>query len=247
MSLTKLFADYTASDDESVYSSAHSVKSVESPKQKCYHIRGRITMEDLKVVKKDSIVKIQFQNIQPINMSLTNIIDWMSVYNNCISLQKLYISGFRINDKFACQASRQMPSTFMNMISELPFLTKLSICYSNIADQDLDNLGMNPRLRYLDVSGNKCIRSLTFLRSIPQLTSLDVSDTNITDDSLSEVVHTKSLKTFALSETNVSDSIIGSIEELTKLSELDITDTKITEFGYASIMTNCNIDVVYYH
>lgn len=235
MSLTKLFADYTASDDESVYSSSYSVKSVESPKQKCYHIRGRVTMDDLKVVNKNNIIKIQFQNIQPINMSLTNIIDWMSVYDHCISLQKLYISGFRINDKF------------INMISELPFLTKLSICYSNIADQDLDNLGMNPRLRYLDVSGNKCIRSLTFLRCVPQLTSLDVSDTNITDDSINEVTLVKGLRKLALSETDVSDSITDSIEKLSKLVELDITDTKITEFGYSTIMTNCNIDVVYYH
>jgi Leucine-rich repeat (LRR) protein len=133
------------------------------------------------------------------------------------------------------------------MISELPFLTKLSICYSNIADQDLDNLGMNPRLRYLDVSGNKCIRSLTFLRCVPQLTSLDVSDTNITDDSINEVTLVKGLRKLALSETDVSDSITDSIEKLSKLVELDITDTKITEFGYSTIMTNCNIDVVYYH
>lgn len=244
MSLTKLFEDYlslaghakqASGDDDSVYSRPYSVESVSSPKQKCYHIRGRVTMDDLKLVNKNNIIKIQFQNIQPINMSLTNIIDWMSVYNNCVSLQKLYISGFHINDKF------------VNMISELPFLTKLSICYSNIADQNLDGLGMNPRLRYLDVSGNKYIRSLTFLRSVPQLMSLDVSDTNITDESLSQVTLIKGLKKLALSETDVSDSIIESIYKLTKLTELDITDTKITEFGYASIMTNCNIDVVYYH
>lgn len=221
MSLTKLLSkENPAYINNDIACNKDVIKSVKTADQGKYLFKGTLTIDDLIGLQTDDITELTFVHIQAINMERYMIAHWMGMYSKCRNLRKLHIYGFGIHTEF------------LSVLNDCPFLTELTIKYSSIGGDDLEILTLNPNLQRLDVSGNRRLVHLGFLKLMPNLTVLDISKTSVTNDTISAIKYASKLKVLNVSQTNISDDAIDNIAKLTDLGELDISDTFVSDFGY---------------
>lgn len=76
---------------------------------------------------------------------------------------------------------------------------------------------------------------LQYVKGLPQLQTLSVSQTNVTDAGLREIQGLKHLEVLDLSRTNITDDGLENVKALTELRCLGINDTYITGAGFACL------------
>lgn len=207
---------------------------------------GKITIDNFNI-KDEIIIEIECNNILFINMELCLAMTYLTMYNNLINLTRLYISNVVVD------------RMFIMSLNDLPKLRDLSIVFCNLEDHHMEYLDVKTSLSKLTVSSNKTIiyrksrkyeitlNRLDFVRVLPNLKYLDVSESNISNDSMYHLESLNHLTGLVLSDTRVSDNIVTTIVKLTTLRELDITDTLVSEQSYNYIKENCKIKKLYHH
>ena len=69
-----------------------------------------------------------------------------------------------------------------------------------------------------------------------KVTSLNLSDTKITDEGLKEVAKLQQIELLYLERTQITDAGLMEVAKLQKLSGLDLTGTKTTDAGLAEVV-----------
>lgn len=82
----------------------------------------------------------------------------------------------------------------------------------------------------LDDAGFKKLEALT-----PQLVTVDLSATKVTDQSVAQLKSAKSLRLVRLAETEITDAAIDSLLELPALESLNLYGTKVTDAGVGKL------------
>ena len=82
---------------------------------------------------------------------------------------------------------------------------------------------------------------LHLLRQFPNLTSLSLRNTKITDAGMKEIGKLHTLKSLNLWNTPITDAGLREIRELNGLTELILVSTKITDVGFAKISNFKNL------
>lgn len=87
-----------------------------------------------------------------------------------------------------------------------------------------------PLLRHLAINGGKIgPELLEELAQCRQLTSLDLSESNVDDAAIQSLIGLKSLVSLGLRGTLVSDDVLPAFEELPELSTVDVKLTDVTQ------------------
>lgn len=93
-----------------------------------------------------------------------------------------------------------------------------------------------PNLASLDLSSTRITNpGLKELRGLSKLTSLSLASTHTRDTGLRELVDSKDLRTLDLHETPVSDAGVRTIVSFVNLETLRLSQTRITDAGLAEI------------
>ena len=89
----------------------------------------------------------------------------------------------------------------------------------------------------VDFSERRKIRNqfLGLLGSLSHLTTLDLSETNITDGGLAEIEGLTALTTLVLDGSRISDEGLRAVGKLTNLRMLSLHGTEITDAGLQSL------------
>ena len=80
---------------------------------------------------------------------------------------------------------------------------------------------------------------------IPQLVTLDLSATSITDQSVAQLAAAKSLRVVRLSETAVTDAAINSLLAIPALESINLYGTKVTDAGVSRLETMTQLKNLY--
>ncbi|MDX1924873.1 MAG: hypothetical protein SFV81_00065 [Pirellulaceae bacterium] len=100
----------------------------------------------------------------------------------------------------------------------------------DIDDKSLKRLEGLTQLQYLSLEGSKISGDgLAVLRSLPQLKSLSLNGTRITDESLKHLLGVKNLTILLLNDTSVSDNGTATLALFTQLEWLYLNRTKVTD------------------
>ena len=86
---------------------------------------------------------------------------------------------------------------------------------------------------------------LYLLRSFPNLTTLNLNFTHITDDGLKELRSLQRLTTLKLSNSRITDAGLKELRGLANLTTLDLSNNPITDFGLAELQGLKNLRVLY--
>lgn len=91
-----------------------------------------------------------------------------------------------------------------------------------------------------DDAGFKKLASLA-----PQLVTVDLSATKITDQALSQLSSAKHLRLIRLAETGVTDASIDTLLQLTALESINLYGTKVTDAGVSKLSSMPNLKRLY--
>lgn len=115
--------------------------------------------------------------------------------------------------------------------------------YGSRAKVDDDGRVLQLTIRSADFADADCAR----LTSMPDLESLDLSGTSITNDSLATLAQLKSLRTLKLSGTVVTDAGLAALAEAPALEDLSLArcplDT-LTESGVGQLVSLTSLDLM---
>lgn len=80
---------------------------------------------------------------------------------------------------------------------------------------------------------------------IPQLVTVDLSATKVTDKSVTELVHSKNLRVIRLAETEVTDASIDSLLAIRTLESINLYGTKVTDAGVSRLAAMTQLKNLY--
>ncbi len=92
----------------------------------------------------------------------------------------------------------------------------------------------------LDDAGFEKLKSV-----IPQLVTVDLSATKITDKSVTELVHSKNLRVVRLAETEITDASIDSLLAIRTLESINLYGTKVTDAGVSRLAAMTQLKNLY--
>jgi len=122
----------------------------------------------------------------------------------------------------------------------------LSLCYSKISDDGIEDLGVLSKLESLNLSNSDITSNgLKYLKKLEMLTSLDLSNAKkIDDNGIENLVLLKKLKNLNLSSTDLSDKAVKELVKIKSLEILNLNKTKINDIAYRELkmnLPNCKI------
>jgi Leucine-rich repeat (LRR) protein len=240
MALTKAFQNTT----NDTYNTGQYIMSAPSMvirgKHQEYVFKGSVDMMNILSIPDDQVKEMICDCINLINIELCLIMTYFTMTFR--QLTKINVSHVHIG------------RTFIDAINNMSNLNYLSVTDSDMHDGLLDLLH-NKNIRRLTLTGNRVvvgkeelnISRLNFVRSLPNLQFLDVSDSQVSDSAMRYLHPLTNLTGLILNETYVGDECVTTLVQLTSLVELDIFDTLISEESYNYIRDNCNIKRLYHH
>jgi uncharacterized membrane protein len=92
----------------------------------------------------------------------------------------------------------------------------------------------------LDDTGFKKLAAIT-----PQLVTVDLSATKITDQSVSQLATAKNLRLIRLAETGITDASIDTLLKLPNLESINLYGTKVTDAGVSKLSSMPNLKRLY--
>ncbi len=92
----------------------------------------------------------------------------------------------------------------------------------------------------LDDSGFEKLKAV-----IPNLVSVDLSATNVTDQVVAQLVSAKNLRAIRLAETGVTDASIDSLLNIPTLESINLYGTKVTDAGVSRLATMTQLKHLY--
>jgi hypothetical protein len=128
-----------------------------------------------------------------------------------------------------------LPDTTLAFLSPLKKLTHLNLSYCKVADAGLVFLKELPDLKYLNLSGAKISDAGVLHLDLPQLVSLSLASTPITNKALASLSSLKSLKSLSLNSTAITNEGLANLKALSALTSLSLSYTKITEQGLSHL------------
>lgn len=118
---------------------------------------------------------------------------------------------------------------------KIPKLKSLDVCYSGVKDTHLSELVDLPALEHLNVDscpvGDWAIAHLADNNVIPNLKSLDLADTDLTDLGASHLVKFRNLTRLSLFYCNITNQGLRHISELSQLEVLNLDSREISDSG----------------
>jgi internalin A len=122
-------------------------------------------------------------------------------------------------------------------VAELNWLLQLRLHDCSLTDQETAPLARLDKMTKIDLSQNAELtdKGIEFLKNMPDLLSLDISETNVTGEVFSESEPFQKLIFLNMRGTPVSDAQAGLIGELKELHSLNVSDTSVTDEGAAVI------------
>ena len=158
-----------------------------------------------------------------------------------------YISTLSELTKFALKYTGQnVASNTFRMLEKLKNLTDLNLEYSSINDETLVYLGIALRhLETLSIAGCKEITdgSIVNLSTNTSIKSLNLNDTNITDNAMSEIVKLKLQKLY-LRKTKITNLGLSYLRNLTSLKELNLSFTFVVDCGILLLSDMTSLEVL---
>lgn len=121
-------------------------------------------------------------------------------------------------------------------LSHLSSLISLSLAWTHVTSNGLSKLTECKTLEDLQLMGLKFQKGdLRFLEKLPNLLSLDLTESSISDQDFSDVCKSSHLKTLLISETRLSDAGTSDIDKLTNLEELFAPHTSLGDRTLAGL------------
>jgi Leucine-rich repeat (LRR) protein len=114
-------------------------------------------------------------------------------------------------------------------------LRSLELCYSRVSDTHMSRLSNLPKLEELNLDscpvGDWTVAHLADNNVIPNITTLDLADTDLSDIGMTKISQFKHLKKLSLFYTNISDSGLRHLSSLTNLEVLNLDSRDIGDDG----------------
>ncbi len=92
----------------------------------------------------------------------------------------------------------------------------------------------------LDDAGFKKLASIT-----PQLVTVDLSATKVTDQAVAQLASAKNLRLIRLAETGITDAAIDTLLKLPSLESINLYGTKVTDAGVSKLSSMPNLKNLY--
>lgn len=123
-------------------------------------------------------------------------------------------------------------------IPRLKNLMSLSLAWTHVSTHGLAKLAECHSLQDLQLMGLKIHKGdLRFLEHLPNLLSLDLTETGISDQDMHDVCKAVTLKTLLVSKTHIGDGAMNDIGNLSGLEELFAPHTGVSDRSMAAIGT----------
>lgn len=116
----------------------------------------------------------------------------------------------------------------VDAISKLQSLRVLTLDKNQLNPMQMEPLGQLQNLIYLSVSGNKQLINVNCLEPLKQLQCLNISKVNIAEDGLSVLKTLPSLIVLGISDIQLSDRMLQDIMRIESLQELRATSAGLT-------------------
>ena len=114
-------------------------------------------------------------------------------------------------------------------------LKSLELCYSAVRDSHLSRLKHLPMLEELNLDscliGDWAISHLADNNVVPNLTSLDLADTDISDYAMSKIAQFEHLKSLSLFYCNISNAGLRYLSSMKNLEILNLDSREIGDDG----------------
>lgn len=118
-------------------------------------------------------------------------------------------------------------------------LTSLDLCYSSVKDSHIVKLANLHALEELNLDsclvGDIAIAHLADNNVVPNLTSLDLADTNLTDHGMVKIAKFQKLTRLSLFYCNISNGGLRHIAKLTELRVLNLDSRDISDDGLSHL------------
>jgi len=121
-------------------------------------------------------------------------------------------------------------------LGRLTGLVHLQLNQCGLTDVGVERLGTLSKLQYLDVNWSSGItdRGLAVVERMPQMSTLSLINTSVTDKGLSSL-HQLPLNALFLSDTKVTDAGMTMLAELRSLEVLELNGTSVGDEGVAQL------------
>ncbi len=137
--------------------------------------------------------------------------------------------------------------TAIRIANEFAFTIENASRRMSVSAATLRHFAKEPTLHSLDLSNSEIDdNSLRPLSSLPDLRSLNLSGTKITDACSARLKEHRNLQFLDLSATAITDAVLPSLTDLVYLSQLDLRCTQVTDAGVRDLRRQMTeTDVLY--
>lgn len=170
------------------------------------------------------------------------IMDPASVGINLGSFKGVKGEGIKylVDSKIKCvamQGAKLDPIGYENL-ARIKSLEELQLYGSNITDRDLEHFRHHPNIRLLVLGRCEGIsdKALEAVATIPNLTSVDLTNSTITDDGLKALSQCTSLNSISLEATRISDEGLKNLTSWPALRGINLTQCAVSGESLRLIM-----------
>lgn len=194
----------------------------------CVTPEGLSSLSSLSKLRPGDLYRLRMHNIPATPESFTTV-------GNLKGLVELDVGSTDASDKS------------LEEISKITTLQSLEMSRCLIQGKSFSSLKALVKLRELDLSSNRLSKNSIqiLIQSAPQLTSLDLSDTELTDNDIIQICTLKHLQILDVSRNRlVTDRAIDSLLKLKNLKRLNVKKTSLSTAGVDRIRSripNCTI------
>lgn len=202
---------------------------------KIFVVNEGLTLEGFR--KLSSITNIcAFESSEPPTLDSLDILkDWRSLTELSLFFKRdiaepmaKAIGSLTKLEKLNLQGSYGLKDEQLTYLSQLRQLSNLGIeLNTNITDEGVRQLANLNKLRRLSLRGCERIsnKSTPYLIGLPNLTILDISGTDISDDGMKEICKIQSLQRLYIQKTKITDSSYHLLHNLINLKYVDIAES----------------------
>ena len=149
--------------------------------------------------------------------------------------------------KYLDLSGQEIDNENLALLERFPNLEHLDISNTNINDNGLAHLEKTKGLKHLDLSQCCWIsdKGMGALSSLNYLTTLDLSETRITNESLVHVSKLTYLKHLVLKKTSIKGAALTPLDRLHALIYLDLSHTAIEDAALAALCGCPNLETLW--